>query len=142
MKRLTLVLAVLALLGLCAPSMAQSWDVSALKVEVSKGLPGSQVLAASADDRGGFVGVQQDGKNYQFTLAADGSPHLMDAQELQCGGHKAFFFEPIPGSGGLMIVLGEEKSLTILCSAGMASDTDITADDLTAIAERMDLDAL
>ena len=132
-------IAVLCLSGL---ALAGSWNQSALKTQAAQAVPGGQVLSASSDEMGCLVGMQKDGKNYQFTLAGDTDPQMPDAQVLDYKGHKAYFFETMPGAGGLMIVLAPEKSLTILYMAGFDADTEPTAADLTAIADRMDLGTL
>jgi len=135
-------LVILAILALSLPAAAQSWNLEALKREAAKGLSGGQLLASSNNDRGCFVGMMKDGANFQFTLSSDDMPHLPDAKEMKCKGYKAYFFEPIPGAGGLMIVLGDQKSLTILCTTGLAGGKDATPDYMVAIAKKMDLKAL
>lgn len=139
---LALAFALTAALVMSLPAMAGSWNPAALQAQVAQAVPGGQVLSSEADDSGCFVGMQKDGKNYQFTMAADTDPQMPDAQTLDYKGHKAYFFETMPGSGGLMILLAPEKSLTILYMAGFDADTEPTAADLTAIADRMDLGKL
>ncbi|MCJ2165421.1 MULTISPECIES: hypothetical protein [unclassified Pseudodesulfovibrio] len=142
MKKIALPLVFLALLGLCAPALAQSWNLSALKAQAAKAVPDGQMTNASADDAGAFVSIQAGDLNYQFTLASDQDPQMADAEQLDYQGRTAYFFEAMPGSGGLMILLDTEKSLTILLMPGMESETDLTAADMTAIVDNMDLEAL
>ncbi|XXJ18245.1 hypothetical protein ACR42D_01545 [Desulfovibrio caledoniensis] len=139
---LALAFALAAVLGMSLTALAGSWNQAALQTQAAQAVPGGQVLSSEADDMGCFVGMQKDGKNYQFTLAGDTDPQMPDAQPLDYKGHKAYFFETMPGAGGLMVLLAPEKSLTILYMAGFDSDTELTAADLTAIADRMDLDKL
>lgn len=141
MKKITLAFALLFTLCIATAAMA-GWNLGALKTEAHKGMPGGQEMGANQDDMGAFVGITKDGLNYQFTLASGTDPQMPDAETLTYKGNKAFFFEAMPGSGVLMIVLGPDKSLTILCAAGFDSDKEITAGDLTAIADKMDLGAL
>ncbi|WP_319541168.1 hypothetical protein [uncultured Pseudodesulfovibrio sp.] len=143
MKKTTLALMLLTALFVCSTASAGDWNLTELKAQAAKAVPNGMETGASADDMGAFVGMQADGLNYQFTLAADQESQMPDAQELSYKGHKAFFFEPgMPGSGGLMILLDAEKSLTILCMAGFDSDREFASGDMTTIADRMDLGAL
>lgn len=141
MKKIV-ICAMLMALFVCTAAVAGSWNLNALKVEAAKAVPGSTEVGASQDDNGAFVGLQANGFNYQFTLSADQDSQMPDARTIDYKGHKAFFFEPMPGSGGLMILLNGDKSLTILCMAGFSSDTEIGLDDMTGIADKMNLGAL
>ena len=143
MKKFAIAFTLLSALCLVSVALANPWNLDALKAEAAKAVPGGQVIASSSDEAGAFVGLQADGLNYQFTLASDTEPQMPDAQELSYKGRKAFFFEPgLPGAGGLMILLDSDRSLTILCVPGFDSDKEFAADDMTAIADRMDLGAL
>jgi len=143
MKKSSLVLMFLITLCLCSTAFAEGWNLEGLKTQAAKAVPNGQEIGSATDDMSAFVGMQADGLNYQFTLAADQESQMPDAQEFDYKGHKAFFFEPgMPGSGGLMILLDSKKSLTILCMAGFDSDKEIASDNRTSIADRMDLGAL
>lgn len=143
MKKIVLAFTLLSALCLVSVALANPWNLNALKTEAAKAVPGGQEIGSSSDDSGAFVGLQADGLNYQFTLASDQESQMPDAQELSYKGHKAFFFEPgMPGAGGLMILLDSDRSLTILCVVGFDSDKELAADDMTAIADKMDLGAL
>ncbi|BDQ38244.1 hypothetical protein SYK_26040 [Pseudodesulfovibrio nedwellii] len=143
MKKSALVLTLLAVLCLCSSVFAGDWNLAELKTQAAKAIPNGQEIGAAADKDSAFVGMQANGLNYQFTLASDQESQMPDAQVLEYKGHKAFFFEPgMPGSGGLMILLDSKKSLTILCMAGFDSDKEITSENMTAIADKMNLGAL
>lgn len=143
MKKLALILTIVSTLIFATAAIADSWNLNELKTQAAKAVPGAQMLGADADEYSAFVGMQGGGLNYQFTLAADQNPQMPDARLLNYNGRKAYFFEPgMPGSGGLMILLGSDKSLTILCVAGFDSDKELTTNDMTAIADKMDLNAL
>ncbi|BCS89300.1 hypothetical protein [Pseudodesulfovibrio sediminis] len=143
MKKIAIPLILLATLLLCAAALAATWNLTALKAEAAKAVPDGKVMASSADEYGALVGVQAEGTNYQFTLSTDQDPQAPTVHPFSYKGHKAFFFEVgMPGSGGLMILLGNDKSLTILCMVGMDADEDPDMNALTAIADKMDLGAL
>ncbi len=143
MKNIVIALTLFSALVLAGAAAADTYNLAALKAEAARAVPGAKVIASGADDDSAFVGMQADGLNYQFTLSADQTPQAPDAESLTYDGRAAYFFEPgMPGSGALMIMLTDCRSLTILCASGFDSDREITAADLTAVADRMRLDAL
>jgi len=143
MKKIALNLTFLFVLCCAAFALAGGVNLAALKVEAMKAVPGSKSMGESGEEHAAFVGLQVGEMNYQFTLAPDVDPGIPDAQKITYKGRTAYFFDPgMPGAGGLMILLGEDRSLTILCMSGFSSDKSIHLEDMTTIADKMNLDIL
>jgi hypothetical protein len=143
MKKTVFALTLLCTLGLAATALAGSFNLAALEAQAARAVPQGQKIASGADELSAFVSLQTGKWNYQFTLSTDKEPGMTGAQPLVYKGQDGFFFEPgIPGSGGLMILLNCGKTLTILCMPSQISDAEISLEDMTAIADRMDLGAL
>lgn len=143
MKKFVLNLTFLFVFFFAASALAGGYNLAALKGEVMKAVPGGQSMGESGNEYAAFVGMQVGEMNYQFTLAPDVEPGIPDAKKVTYKGRTAYFFEPgMPGAGGLMILLGEDKSLTILCMSGFSSEKEIHLEDMTAVADKMNLDVL
>ena len=143
MKKLPILLSISMLL-MCSNLLAAApFSCDTLKQETAKAVPRTtSKTSESQDDNSAFVAYTDDEQgSYQFTLSTDKESQMQQEETVTVAGRTCSFFRPMgDSSGGLFIPLKNNKgSLSILVMYGMFSDKTVSAADVKAIADDIDV---
>lgn len=118
------------------------FSLDILKKETASALSKNANLVTSSQDEGSAFASYVDGQaNYQFTLSGDKEPQAFVEEKVMVADRECSFFRPMgDSSGALFIPLKNEKgSLVVILMYGMFSDENVSAADIKAIADKIEI---